>query len=272
MTAPFVHLHLHSEFSLVDGIVRIHELIASAVAQGMPAVALTDLSNVFGMVKFYRAAVAAGIKPVVGADVWLDNPTDRNKPFRLVLLCQDLGGYRNLSRLLTRAYAEGQHAGRPCLSREWLQPSGSDGLIALSGAQDGDIAQALLSGNVALAESLAQEYRQWFPERFYLELQRTGQPLQEEANHGAVALAGRLGLPVVATNHVHFLKPDDFEAHEVRVCIQDGRVLADTRRAARVAIPSSSISVAVRRWRRCLRTSPRPWRILMKSPGAVIYV
>ena len=233
MTAPFVHLHLHSEFSLVDGIVRIDELIASAVAQGMPAIALTDLSNVFGMVKFYRAAVAAGIKPVVGADVWLENPTDRNKPHRLVLLCQNLAGYRNLSRLLTRAYAEGQHAGRPCLSREWLQPPASDGLIALSGAQDGDIAQALLSGNVALAESLAVEYRQLFPERFYLELQRTGQPLQEEVNHGAVALAGRLGLPVVATNHVHFLKADDFEAHEVRVCIQDGRVLADARRPRR---------------------------------------
>ncbi len=233
MTAPFVHLHLHSEFSLVDGIVRIDELIASAVAQGMPAIALTDLSNVFGMVKFYRAAVAAGIKPVVGADVWLENPTDRNKPYRLVLLCQDLGGYRNLSRLLTRAYAEGQHAGRPCLAREWLQHPASDGLIALSGAQEGDIAQALLSGNVALAESLAEEYRQLFPERFYLELQRTGQPLQEEVNHGAVALAGRLGLPVVATNHVHFLKADDFEAHEVRVCIQDGRVLADSRRPRR---------------------------------------
>ncbi len=233
MTAPFVHLHLHSEFSLVDGIVRIDELMASAVAAGMPAIALTDLSNVFGMVKFYRAAVAAGIKPVVGADVWLDNPTDRNKPYRLVLLCQNLDGYRNLSRLLTRAYAEGQHAGRPCVSREWLQPPASDGLIALSGAQDGDIAQALLSGNAALAESLATEYRQLFPERFYLELQRTGQPLQEEVNHGAVALAARLGLPVVATNHVHFLKPDDFEAHEVRVCIQDGRVLADTRRPRR---------------------------------------
>jgi DNA polymerase-3 subunit alpha len=233
MTAPFVHLHLHSEFSLVDGIVRIDELIASAVAQGMPAIALTDLGNVFGMVKFYRAAVAAGIKPVVGADVWLENPADRNKPYRLVLLCQDLGGYRNLSRLLTRAYAEGQHAGRPCLAKEWLQHPGSDGLIALSGAQDGDIAQALLSGNPALAESLAEEYRRLFPERFYLELQRTGQPLQEEVNHGAVALAGRLGLPVVATNHVHFLKADDFEAHEVRVCIQDGRVLADTRRPRR---------------------------------------
>jgi DNA polymerase-3 subunit alpha len=233
MTAPFVHLHLHSEFSLVDGIVRIDELIASAVAEGMPAIALTDLGNVFGMVKFYRAAVAAGIKPVVGADVWLENPADRNKPYRLVLLCQDLGGYRNLSRLLTRAYAEGQHAGRPCLAKEWLQHPGSDGLIALSGAQDGDIAQALLSGNPALAESLAEEYRRLFPERFYLELQRTGQPLQEEVNHGAVALAGRLGLPVVATNHVHFLKPDDFEAHEVRVCIQDGRVLADTRRPRR---------------------------------------
>ena len=211
MTAPFVHLHLHSEFSLVVGIVRIDDLIA-----------LTDLSNVFGMVKFYRAAVAAGIKPVVGADVWLENPADRNKPYRLVLLCQDRTGYRHLSRLLTRAYADGQHAGRPCLSRDWLSP-GVEGLIVLSGAQDGDIAQALLSGNGALAESLAREYLQWFPRRFYLELQRTGQPLQEEYNHAAVALAGRLGLPVVATNHVHFLKPEEFEAVAAYLAAKESR-------------------------------------------------
>ena len=232
MTAPFIHLHLHSEFSLVDGIVRIDDLVASAVAAGMPAVALTDLSNVFGMVKFYQAAVAAGIKPVIGADVWLENPVDRNKPHRLVLLCQDRSGYRNLSRLLTRAYAQGQHGGRPCLDPAWLK-EGGDGLIVLSGAQEGDIGQALLAGNTALASALAQAYGQQFPQRFYLELQRTGQPLQEEYNHGAVALAGRLGLPVVATNHVHFLKSDEFEAHEARVCIQEGRVLADSRRPRR---------------------------------------
>ncbi len=232
MTAPFIHLHLHSEFSLVDGIVRIDDLVASAVTAGMPAVALTDLSNVFGMVKFYQAAVARGIKPVIGADVWLENPTDRNKPHRLVLLCQDRSGYRNLSRLLTRAYAEGQHGGRPCLAPVWLKDN-SEGLIVLSGAQEGDIGQALLAGNITLATTLAQGYGQQFPQRFYLELQRTGQPLQEEYNHGAVALAGRLGLPVVATNHVHFLTSDDFEAHEARVCIQEGRVLADSRRPRR---------------------------------------
>ena len=229
MSTPFVHLHVHSEFSLVDGIVRIDDLVATAVAQKMPAVALTDLSNVFGMVKFYQAAVSAGVKPLIGADIWMDNPSDRNKPFRLVLLCQSRSGYRNLCMLLTKAYGEGQHAGRPRVTKEWLWTAG-DGLIVLSGALDGDIGQALLAGNSALAQNLVDEYQRNFPGRFYLELQRTGQPLQEEYLHAAVGLAQAKGLPVVATNAVQFIAPEDFEAHEVRVCIQDGRILSDTRR------------------------------------------
>ncbi|MHB8454721.1 MAG: DNA polymerase III subunit alpha [Acidiferrobacterales bacterium] len=229
MTAPFVHLHVHSEFSLVDGIVRIDDLVATATAQGMPAVALTDLSNVFGMIKFYQAAVSAGIKPIIGADVSIDNPADRNKPFRLVLLCQDAIGYRNLSELLTRAYGEGQYAGRPRIAKDWLWTL-SGGLIALSGAMDSDIAQALLAGSSALAGTLADEYQRGFPGRYYLELQRTGHARQEEYNRAAVHLAHGKGLPVVATNAVQFIAPTDFAAHEVRVCIQDGRVLTDTRR------------------------------------------
>jgi DNA polymerase-3 subunit alpha len=232
VTAPFVHLHVHSEYSLVDGIVRLDELVAAAAADGMPAVALTDLANVFGMVKFYQSAVAHGIKPIIGADLWLDNPGERNKPHRLLLLCQDLSGYRNACQLLTRAYGEGQHAGRPCVSKEWLAGCAA-GLICLSGAQDGDIAQALRAGNPALADSLTQEYSALFPGRFYLELQRTGQPWQEEYNHAAIALAARWNLPVVATNAVRFLQAGDFDAHEVRVCIQDGRVLTDSRRPRR---------------------------------------
>ena len=229
---PFVHLHVHSEFSLVDGIVRIDELVASAVAQGVPAVALTDLANVFGMVKFYQAAVAAGLKPIIGADLWVENPADRNKPSRLVLLCQDTAGYRNLCQLLTLAYGEGQSGGRPRIMKDWLWAR-SGGLVALSGALDSDLAQALLAGNGELTDALVAEYQQAFGDRYYLELQRTGQPLQEEYNSAAVRLAQRRGLAVVATNAVQFLRPEDFEAHEVRVCIQDGRILTDSRRPRR---------------------------------------
>jgi DNA polymerase-3 subunit alpha len=183
-------------------------------------------------VKFYQAAVSAGVKPIVGADLWVTPPTDPQKLHRLTLLCQSLEGYRNLSRLLTRAYRDGQHTGRPCVAREWLQDSGA-GLIALSGAHEGEIGAALLSGNSAAALASAALYQRWFPERFYVELQRTAQPRQEEYNHAAVAFAAAAVLPVVATNPVVFLKPEEFDAHEVRVCIQEGRVVTDSRRPRR---------------------------------------
>jgi len=229
VTPPFVHLHLHSEYSLSDGIVRIEDLVEAAATAQMPAVALTDLANLFGAVKFCQAAVKAGIKPIIGSDVWIDNPSDHHKPARLVLLCQSAQGYLGLNRLITRAYAEGQHAGRACIQREWLADN-ANGLIALSAALDGDIGMALVSGHHETAVQLAAEYSAIFPGRFYLELQRTGQPAQETYVHAAVALALEMNLPVVATNHVHFLDRDDFEAHEVRVCIQEGRTITDTRR------------------------------------------
>ncbi|MFQ5994194.1 MAG: DNA polymerase III subunit alpha [Acidiferrobacterales bacterium] len=232
MSNPYVHLHVHSEYSLVDGIVSINDLVAAAASEHMPAVAVTDVSNLFGLVKFYRAAVGAGVKPLVGSDAWIENPSDPHKPYRLILLCQDLTGYQNLCRLLTRAYMDGQHGGRPCIRRSWLQDH-SSGLIALSGAEEGEIDQALLAGNQSSAERIACEYASLFPNRFYLMLQRIGQPYQEEAIHGTIALAQRLHLPVVATNHVCFLRPSDFQAHEVRACIQDGRVLTDARRPRR---------------------------------------
>jgi DNA polymerase-3 subunit alpha len=232
MSATFVHLHVHSEYSLSDGIVRLNELVRAAAEQGMPAVALTDIGNLFGIVKFSREAVAAGVKPIIGADLWVENPADPHKPFRLALLCQNVDGYRELCRLLTRAYLEGQRSGRACIARDWLA-SPTPGLIALSGGHEGEIGQALLANNRALAAELARQYQAWFPGRFYLELARTGHPQQEDHIHAAVALAGEFGLPVVATNHVVFLRQDEFEAHEVRVCIQDGRVLTDSRRPRR---------------------------------------
>jgi len=232
MPAPFIHLHLHSEYSLADGTIRVSDLVETARAQGMPAVALTDLANLFAAVKFYKAALAAGIKPILGADVWLENEESGNQPFRLVLLCQDRRGLRNLNRLLTRAYTEGQLSGRPCISRRWLDGMGG-GLIALSGAADGDLGQALLSGQRERADRLAQEYQELFPGRYYVELQRTGHSNQEEYIHAAVELALRHDLPLVATNHAHFLRAEDFETHEVRVCIHESRTLSDTRRPRR---------------------------------------
>ncbi len=232
MSTDFVHLHVHSAYSLADGIASIKDLVTSAVDARMPALAITDLGNLFGLVKFYHTATAAGIKPLAGVDAWLENPADRHKPHRLVLLCQDLEGYRNLCQLLTRAYREGQQSGKPCLGRAWLEAQGS-GLIALSGAEEGEVGQALLAGNGIAAERLAAEYAELFPGRFYLMLQRIGQPYQEDSIAATVALAQRLRLPVVATNHVCFLRAADFEAHEVRVCIQEGRVLSDPRRPRR---------------------------------------
>ncbi|MDA8360748.1 MAG: DNA polymerase III subunit alpha [Gammaproteobacteria bacterium] len=225
----FVHLHLHSEYSLADGLVRLDELVETCVRDGMPAVAVTDLANLFGMVKFYKAAVAAGIKPLIGADVWVEPVSGAREPQRLVLLCQNLRGYRNLSILLTQAYSEGQAHGRPCIAQTWW-PGRTDGLIALSGALDGDVGQMLIANHKAQAETAARRWVELFPGRFYIELQRTGRPLQEEYNRLAVGLARRMELPVVATHNVRFLKRDDFEAHEIRVCIHEGRTLADPRR------------------------------------------
>src|SRR3990167_9314070 len=144
MRPSFVHLRLHSEYSIVDGIVRLDEAVEAAAADGMPALALTDLANVFGLVKFYQAARAAGVKPVIGCDLWLENESDRDKPYRMLLLCQSRTGYLRLSELLTRAYRTNQYRGRPELKKDWLAEGGTEGLIALSGAHHGDIGQALV--------------------------------------------------------------------------------------------------------------------------------
>src|SRR3569832_408260 len=228
MTPAFVHLRVHTEYSLVNGVVRVKPLVNACAKAGMPAVAVTDQCNLFAMVKFYKAALAAGVKPLDGVDIWLHNEADHNQPPRLVLLCQDRSGYLNLSRLISRSYIEGQERGVPMLRKEWLQGA-SAGLIALSG-KFGDVGQALLAGNRAAAEAAQADWVAVFPERFYFELQRTGRLQDEEYMHEAVALAAAEGVPVVATNDLQFLKPEDFDAHEARVCIHDGRTLDDPRR------------------------------------------
>ena len=238
MTPAFVHLRLHSEFTVTDGIVRIDDAVARAAADGMPALAITDLANLFGMVKFYKAARAQGVKPVIGCDVWISNEAERDKPSRLLLLCRNRQGFLQLSELLTRAWLENQVRGRAEISKDWFRDQGTDGLLALSGAQAGDIGSALMQDNVAQAERLAREWGTLFPQRFYIELQRAGAASAEHHVQRALALASRLELPVVATHPVQFLKPEEFLAHEARVCIAEGYVLADQRRP-RVFTPES---------------------------------
>jgi DNA polymerase-3 subunit alpha len=220
---------MHSEYSVNDGIVRLEDAARRAAEDEMPAVALTDAANLFGMVKFYGAARAAGVKPIVGADCWLQNPAEREKPFRLLLLCASHAGYLRLCDLLSRAWLKNQHRGRGEIAREWLE-QGGDGLIVLSGGAAGDIGQALLAGHAEAAEREAKRWAAAFPGRYYLELQRAGQPNTEALVSRSVALATRLKLPVVATHPVQFLEPGDFRAHEARVCIAQGYVLSDQRR------------------------------------------
>jgi DNA polymerase-3 subunit alpha len=226
----FVHLRLHSEYSITDGMVRMDEAVAAAKADGMPALALTDLSNFSGLVKFYKTARGKGIKPVAGVDVYVSNEADRDRPYRLLLLCQSVEGYLRLCRLLSRAYLTNQYRERAELRREWFCEEGTEGLIALSGAHLGDVGSALLSGNVQQAQQFAREWAALFDDRYYIEVQRAG--FNDEALYvrSATLLAAELDLPVVATHPVQFLTASDFKAHEARVCIAEGYVLNDKRR------------------------------------------
>src|SRR6266850_1129034 len=228
MAAPhFVHLRMHSEYSVTDGIVRLEQAVQRAAADGMPALALTDLGNLFGLVKFYGAARAAGVKPVIGVDCWLQNPSDRDKAARILLLCASHAGYLRLCELLSRAWLRNQHRARAEIARNWLEEGGTGGLIALSGAAAGDVGQALLADHAEAAERLARAWGGLFPGRYYIELQRAGTAHAEALLSRSVALATRVGLPVVATHPVQFLAPDEFRAHEARVCIAQGYVLGD---------------------------------------------
>ena len=231
MNSPtFAHLHLHTEYSMVDSTVRIPELMEKCAASGMPAVALTDQSNLFGLVKFYRKAIAAGIKPIIGLDLRIMNEDEPDRPYALLLLCQNNVGYRNLSELITRTYLEGQVRGLPMARREWLEERSCEGLIALSAGLHGDIGQALHSGHVDKAGEYLEGWQAIFPGRFYIELIRTGRPGEEDCVQASLALASDKKVAVVASNDVRFLSPDDFNSHEARVCIHDGRGLADADR------------------------------------------
>lgn len=228
----FVHLRLHTEFSVVDGTNRIDEIVKSAAKDGQPALAITDLNNLFGGVKFYKEARGKGVKPVLGAEVFVEGfGAEPGSLTRIILLVQNKEGYLNLSELLARAWTQnvGRGQAQAACKLAWLQEL-QGGLIALSGAQAGPLGAPLLQGQAERAAEVALQLAGLFPHRFYIELQRAGRPEDEPHVVAAVQLAARLKLPVVATHPVQFGTADDYEAHEARVCISEGEILGNPRR------------------------------------------
>ncbi|EAT10972.1 DNA polymerase III subunit alpha [Bermanella marisrubri] len=228
----FVHLRVHTEYSLVDGIVRVKELIKAADADQQIALTISDQSNMFALVKFYTACQATGIKPIISADVFIENPDDMANPYAITLIAQNDVGYRNLTELVSAGFTKNQHHDRAQLKQEWFEEK-ADGLIALSGFQRGDIEEALKKDKFELAASRLDRWLELFPQRFYLELQRTQRPNDEALLQKSIKLAADKQVPVVATNDVRFMKQDDFDAHEARVCIGEGMTLIDPRRERR---------------------------------------
>ena len=229
MKRTFVHLGLHTEYSLADSVVRIKPLMQAVRDAGMPAVALTDQSNLFAMVRFYRAALAAGIKPIVGADVWVNEGED-TLPSRLRLLCRNREGYRNLCELLSDGFRDARIHGRPVIRRERLRDGLAEGLLALSGGPEGDVGRALAAGKEKEAKAALKVWNRLFPKCFYVEVSRIGRDAEEKYIDAAVRLAAAARVPLVATNDVRFLDSEDFEAHEARVCIHQGHTLDDPGR------------------------------------------
>ena len=214
MSSSFPHLRLHTEYSITDSIVRIDEAVARAASDKIPALAITDVANVFGAVKFFQMARGRGVQPIIGCDVFIENEKNRDQPSRLLLLCTNDAGYLNLCQLLTRAYRENTWRGRAELSRKWLTGNSTSGLIAISGAAFGDIGQALLQVDTKRAMALANAWNQDFPNTFYIELQRAERDFDEPYNAAAMNLASVCDLPVVATHPIQFMAPDDFKAQE----------------------------------------------------------
>ena len=231
--SQFVHLRVHTEYSLVDSILRVPELMVAVAAAGMPAVALSDQSNLFAMVKFYKEALASGVKPLIGVDAWIREGGERALPSKIILLCQNLAGYRNLTRLVTRSYLEGQQRGMPMFERAWLTRETLAGLVALSGGPEGDVGRACTREREDEASRCLDAWLDLLGDRFYLEAQRTGRSGEESSARHLIELARSRGVAAVASNDVRFLQRADFEAHEARVCIHDGALLAEPSRVRR---------------------------------------
>ena len=227
----FVHLRTHTDFSMIDGIVKVKPLVKACAANNMVALALTDFTNFCGVVRFYGETLSSGIKPIIGADVHVKSDLCGEELFTLTLLAKNNEGYKNITLLLSKAYQRG-YVDLPYIDREWLIEH-REGVIILSGGTQGDIAKKLLKENSSEAESAVSFYQEFFSDHFYLSLSRTGRPDEERYIQAALKLAEEHDLPLVATNDVVFLAPDDFEAHEIRVAIHDGYTLDDPKRPKR---------------------------------------
>ncbi|MFT5636501.1 MAG: DNA polymerase-3 subunit alpha [Cognaticolwellia sp.] len=225
----FIHLRIHSDYSMSDGLKKVKPIVARVAELNMPAMALTDQTNLCGLVKYYHAAHGAGLKPIIGCDFWVKSDALEDELSRLVVLATSNVGYKNLTELISKAYLRGHIQGKAVLDRDWLIER-AEGLILLSGGREGDVGKALLKGNGEFVDEMLEFYLQYFPNCYYIELIRTGRNDEENYLHLAVELASRHDLPVVATNEVMFLSPDDFDAHEIRVAIHDGFTLDDKRR------------------------------------------
>ncbi len=230
----YIHLRCHSEFSITDGIVKITDYVKKAVNKKMPAIALTDLSNLFGAVKFYKAASEEGIKPLIGCDLWLENEINRDEPYRVLALCKTKEGYTNLSQLLSKAFLENQYRERAEIKKSWLLDEFNNDLIILSGATSGDVGQLILQDKIEQAIEALKDWKKAFSDRFYLELQRHGEnkfrEQQERYIKQAMHFAVEHKISLVATHPIQFMKEDDFRAHESKSCISEGYVLGDKRR------------------------------------------
>ena len=229
MTPQFIHLRMHSEYSVTDSTVRLDSAIKKVKEQGVGALGLTDLNNIFGGLIFYTHARKAGVKALMGCDLVIQNETDRDKPFRMAVFCQNHEGYKNLCEILTHAWLKNQYMGRGETKLEWLFKH-HEGLIFLSGGPEGQIAQLCLSGKKAEAIALAEKMKSLWGDRFFLELQRAGRPSDEAVVRYHLSIADECDIPVVATHPIQFLEPEDFDAHDIRVCIARGDVLADKSR------------------------------------------
>lgn len=232
MSSPFIHLRVHSDYSMMDGLNKVKPILGKVAEYGMPAVAITDQMNMCGLVKFYSEAHNLGIKPLIGADFWVTNDIFGDEPFRLTLLAMNNEGYKNITILISKAYLRGQLAHRAVIDQEWLAEH-AEGVIVLSGGFNGDVGVGLTKNNSKILDAALAFYTTHFIDRFYLELVRTGRAGEEDYLHRAIALAEQHGLPVVATNEVCFIDKEGFDAHEIRVCIHDGYTLDDSRRPKR---------------------------------------
>ncbi|HLO24853.1 MAG TPA: PHP domain-containing protein, partial [Geobacteraceae bacterium] len=235
---PFVHLHLHSQYSLLDGAIRLDDLVAKAKEYQMPAVAVTDHGNMFGAIEFYLKCKSAGIKPIIGSEVYLAPGSRFAKEsgagheaasnYHLILLCENYQGYKNLSRLVSLGYKEGFYR-RPRIDKELLAEH-AEGLIVLSACLKGELASLCGRNRMEEALAVAGEFDRLFPGRYYIELQENGIPEQSTANGRLLELARELQLPVVATNDCHYLNKEDAKAHEVLLCIQTGKTMSEPTR------------------------------------------